>query len=142
MGYRFRPCFRNDCNMGLKDKSKANKLTGDCLILLNALGFMAWRQNNHATPVKDKKTGKVIAFQKMSHGSRKGVSDIICVSKPYGTFIALEVKIGKDKLSSDQIEFRNDLLKVNAKYFVITCIDDLMALIKNDDLRYMPKVDK
>ncbi len=129
----FRGFIRDAGSMGLKNKSRTNQLTRDCLILLQAMGYMAWRQNNHASPIKDK-TGKVVAFQKKSYGTRNGVPDIIVLCKVYGTFIGLEIKVGKDTLSKDQIEFRDDLLKTKAKYYVITCIDDLMALIDDNKL--------
>lgn len=101
---------------------------------------MAWRQNNLATPKLDDK-GKIKGFQKFKEGSRKGVPDIICVSPPHGRFIGLEIKVGKDRLSEHQVEFRDDLLKVNAQYHVISCIDDLMAIIKSDEMRLLSESD-
>ena len=125
--------------MGLKDKTRTNALTRDCLILLNAFGFMAWRQNNTPAPVVDPNTKEIIGVRTMPYGSRKGVPDIIVVSKPHGTFIGIEIKVGKDRLSENQIEFKNDLLKFNAKYYVVTEIQDLITLINDDKLRHLPE---
>lgn len=127
--------------MGLKNKTRTGKLTSDCLLLLHANGYMAWRQNNLASPLLDKATNKVIGFRKMAQGCRNGVPDILALSAPYGTLVGIEIKVGKDRLSKDQVEFRNDMLKKNARYHVVTEISDLMDIIRDDKLRYVQQID-
>ena len=133
------PIEESYIKMGLKDKTRTNKLTSDCLLLLKVNGFMAWRQNNAPTPRIDPITKKIIGVRTMAAGSRKGIPDIFAVSSPYGTLIGLEIKVGKDRQSEDQIEFMNDMLKVKAKYYIITEIDDLVRLLDNGEMRHLPK---
>ncbi len=120
--------------MGIQDKKRTNILTVSCITLLQSLGWMSWRQNNHATPNRDKDTGKIIGMRKMPPGSRKGVPDILAVPNKSGVLHGFEIKVGKDKQSEDQIQFMNDLQNRGGQYIVITEIDDLIEYLE----RYVP----
>src|SRR3990167_8334420 len=76
-------------------ESPANELTNQILELLYASGAYAWRQNMGG--IYDSKLGVYRT------GSKKGVADILGVYK--SVFIAVEVKIGKDRLSPEQEGF-------------------------------------
>jgi len=41
--------------------------------------------------------------------SKKGVSDILAIIPPYGRLVAIEVKIGKDRLSLEQKGFLKNI---------------------------------
>ena len=81
--------------------SIANVLTAEITAYLNATGFVVWRQNSVG-----KTAGRFLSV-------KKGVSDIVGYEKGTGKFIAVEVKIGKDKLTDFQIEFLLGLSKNN-----------------------------
>lgn len=71
------------------------KLTNQILNFLYHNNAFGWRQNS--TGIYDQKKGIY------RNSSKKGVSDILAIHK--GRLIAIEVKIGKDHLSSEQIGF-------------------------------------
>ena len=78
-----------------------NELTAKIVEELNSNGFIVWRQNN---------VGKV-AGRYLS--AKKGVPDIIGFQKVTGRSIFVEVKVGKDKLSAEQIKFLFDANRHN-----------------------------
>lgn len=71
----------------------ANELTTQIVSYLNLTGFDVWRQNT---------VGKV-AGRYLS--AKKGIPDICGFQKVTGKAVYIEVKIGKDKLSSEQTKF-------------------------------------
>jgi hypothetical protein len=68
---------------------------------LHRMGIKAWRNNSGS--VLQSAGGKV---RRINYGL-KGSSDIIGWM-PGGKFLAIEVKVGKDKLSEDQFNFLGD----------------------------------
>lgn len=98
--------------------TETNSLTKAILSYLNYSGHVAWR--NNTTGVFDP-TKKV--FRKSNN--RKGISDIIGIHKDSGKLIAIEVKIGKDKLSKDQIEFLDAVRKCKGIVIVAKSLDDV-----------------
>jgi len=78
-----------------------NELTAKIVEELNSNGFIVWRQNN---------VGKV-AGRYLS--AKKGVPDIIGYEKVTGRALYIEVKVGKDKLSAEQIKFLFDANRHN-----------------------------
>ncbi len=95
---------------------------------------MAWRQNNHATPQRDT-TGNLVAMRTMPTGSRKGVPDILAIPPGGGVLHGFEIKIGKDRQSSDQIQFMNDLQNRDAVYIVVKEIDDILDFLSGEKVR-------
>ncbi len=78
-----------------------------------------WRSNNIPVMVDGK-------YRRMPKYSKLGVPDIILVKD--GKFIGLECKTSKGKLSSAQIQFRDDVRKANGLYYEIRCIEDLQKV--------------
>lgn len=76
----------------------ANDTTGRIVDFLNAQGFVVWRQNT--TGIYDAAKG----VWRKNPNNRKGVADIIGFDRS-GLFVAVEVKIGEDRLSDNQAEF-------------------------------------
>lgn len=72
---------------------EANELTAEIIKRLNKIGFYVWRNNTVGYC-----NGRYM-------NAKKGVPDIIGYELKTGRFIAVEVKIGKDKLSAEQLEF-------------------------------------
>ena len=84
--------------------SAASILTNDIIAYLYEQGSFCWRQNS--TGVYDQRRGLY------RPGSKKGVSDILGIYSErgqgkllHGIFVAIEVKIGKDRLSDEQTGF-------------------------------------
>ncbi len=104
----------------------ANKLQTDIIKYLEKKGVFCWRQNNTAT--FDQRLGSYRAFAGM-----KGVPDVIAITPPTGkygggVFVGLEVKVGKDRMSTHQILFSKRCASNNAEYHVIKTLDDLKKL--------------
>lgn len=77
--------------------SPANQLTNQILQFLYEQGAWGWRQNTGG--VYDSRKG-IYRFS-----AKKGISDILGLMPPSGRLIAIEVKIGKDRLSDEQSGF-------------------------------------
>ena len=83
--------------------SKANALTKSIVTFLNLSGWKVWRQNN--VGIYDPKIKKY----RKNPNNLKGIADIIGFNKDTAQFIAIEIKIGKDKLSIHQRNFLQEL---------------------------------
>ena len=111
----------------------ANALTNTIIQWLNWNGFVVWRNNtmgvfDNTSAAKNilsmiklvLSSGKIPALSEIrkmlsrsyrkSH-ERKGVSDIIGYQKKTGRFVAVEVKWGKDKLSTEQRQFLDQMIR-------------------------------
>ena len=105
-------------------KLSANALTKHVLYLLKMKGVFAWRQNNGGVYDPTKKVFR-------ANSSMRGVPDIIGYKNTDGAkFIAIEIKVGKDKLSIHQDTFLNNLNKAGGIGRVIRNLEDLENLIK------------
>lgn len=102
----------------------ANALTKQALKVLDLCGFHVWRQNNAAVYDPTKKV-----FRRNS--STPGISDIIGFHKKTGQFIAVEIKVGKDKLSPYQERFLADVIKAGGVGKVVKTLDCLDELLIN-----------
>ena len=60
--------------------------------------------------------------------AKKGVSDILACFPPTGQLIAIEVKIGKDKLSDEQKGFMANVSAVGGQYFIASDFDNFQEL--------------
>jgi len=97
----------------------ANKLTNSVLDYLNSTGFMAWRNNTMG--VYDAKKQCYRRFNGL-----RGVGDILGIHKETGTFLSVEIKAGKDKLSVYQDKFIQDIEKHNGLACEVRQISDLI----------------
>ena len=84
--------------------------------------YFFWRQNN--VPMFDWKDK---TYRAMPKYSLKGVSDIILIRKG-GKVCFLEVKRKKGILSEHQIEFKRRCEEVGAEYYMVTSLDDVIAI--------------
>lgn len=105
-------------------KQDTNSLTKACINYLNVNGFKVWRNGNHAVYSHKRKS-----YLKPTYGSLNGVPDIIGFKKLDGSFIGVEIKTGKDKLSDAQKQFQKECEGV-AHYLVIHNIDELINYFK------------
>lgn len=103
----------------------ASDLTKAVMKKLNKAGIFAWTQNN--TPIFDPKLNHGYGAYR-SHGSLKGVPDIICILA--GQFVGIEIKAGKDRLSADQLLFKKRCERSGGKYIVARSVDDVDNLLQ------------
>ena len=106
----------------------ANSLTTAIVVYCNYNGFVVWRNNivGIYDPVKK-------VFRK-NKSQKLGVSDIIGFRKSDGKFIAIEVKIGKDKKSVSQNMFKEEVEAGNALFFEAKDFDSFKKWF-NDNLK-------
>ena len=98
-----------------------NKLTQYTIMILKLSGFNVWRQNNAAVYDPTKKVYR-------RNSSTPGIPDIIGYKKDTGVFVGVEVKVGKDKLSKDQVNFANALQDSGGWYWTVKTFDDADAI--------------
>lgn len=91
------------------------ELTRQIIEYLHRRGHLAWRNN----------TGRKghIRF------GLPGSSDILGVHKTNGRIIAIEVKVGKDKLSVAQDSFLGQVLACGGIAFVARNLDDVLKVL-------------
>jgi hypothetical protein len=106
-----------------KPVTSANALTQQVLRVLALKGYEAWRQPSHA--VWDE---KIKAYRKNS--IKRGRSDVIGFKKSTGVVIACEIKVGRDKLSTEQEDFLQAVNEAGGVGVVIRNSDDIEKLIK------------
>ena len=104
--------------------SASNELTKAIIKVLNSAGFLTWRNNTAGVYDPIKKT-----FRKNA-ALKKGVSDILGVIPGSGRILAIEVKIGSDKLSPHQHLFLNDVRDRNGSAFVAKTFDGFLESLK------------
>jgi len=102
-------------------KIDTNKLTQYTIMILRLSGFNVWRQNNAAVYDPTKKVYR-------RNSSTPGIPDIIGYKKDTGVFVGVEVKVCKDKLSKEQVNFANDLQANGGWYWVVKTFDDADAI--------------
>jgi hypothetical protein len=123
-----------------KGGQSANQLTRNIIDWLNMNGFIAWR--NNTIGIFDQKVaakrleGRKLTFKEIikvlsssyrkSH-EKKGVSDILGIEKKTGRLIAVEVKVGKDKLSMHQELFLKQVNKSGGFGIVAKSFDDFLS---------------
>lgn len=100
--------------------SRTNSLTQAVLHLVNASGFKAWRNGNHAVYSVSRR-----AFMK-NPTRLLGVPDITGYRKKDGKALYIEIKTGRDKLSEEQIKFLEQARRGNCIAFVVESITQVM----------------
>lgn len=105
-------------------KVSTNALTQQALKVLTMKGYNVWRQPSHSCYDPKKKVFR-------ANGIKRGISDIIGFKFTDGSakFIAVEIKNGKDKVSLEQQQFIDDVIKAGGKAIVLRKIEDLEAII-------------
>lgn len=96
----------------------ANQLTQYALKVLSFKGWHVWRQNNGGMFDPTKKV-----FRRGS--STPGISDVIGFNRSTGQFIAVEVKVGRDKLRPEQERFLADVEKAGGVAAVVRTLNDV-----------------
>lgn len=106
-------------------KTDTNALTKSVIDWLRWKGILAWRNNNGA--VFDPKRG---IHRKPPPGALKGVPDILGIL-PDGTFLGVEIKTGKDKLSPEQNDFLNQAIIRGAVAFEARTLECVQQRVDN-----------
>ena|SRR3990167_57457 len=95
-------------------KGEANALTNQIIDYIYRNGGFSWRASSQGT--FDASAGK------WRTGAKKGVSDVLACYK--GRLLAIEVKIGKDKLSNEQQGFLANVEACGGITYVAKYFDD------------------
>ena len=101
---------------------KHGGLVAACLGVCEAFKVFAWKNNTGSTVIGD----RFVSFGK------KGSPDILGVL-PNGRFLAVECKVGRDKVSDDQRQFLDRL--INSEAFVVVAkdtVDKFMGLLSEE----------
>lgn len=101
--------------------SHSNLLNLTLLEISHARIAKAWR--NETGTAKSFDNERVIKY------GLKGSSDILGLTKS-GRFLAIEIKVGKDFLKPEQINFKDTIERYNGLHFVIRSEDDIKEMIK------------
>ena len=99
----------------------ADEITANILGYLRAKGYVCWAQDNRGR--YNPKTGKWYPHP----NNRLGVPDILGYRKSDARFIGVEVKAGRDSLSSFQIDFLNELKEHGGLPFVAYSYEGFVA---------------
>ena len=105
-------------------KVTANALTQMALKTLPLCGFVVWRQNNGGVYDPTKKV-----FRRNS--STPGISDILCYQKKTVKIIAIEIKVGRDKVSWQQTEFLKGINDNGGIAHVVRTPEELENIIEH-----------
>lgn len=111
-----------------KKQSPANALTDAVIRYLSTYGCATARINT--TGIYDENLGRY-----RFSGSTKGVEDISCIlpviinGRKFGIAIAVEIKIGKDRLSDDQKLRRDKVEAAGGHYIVAKTFDEFKETI-------------
>ena len=87
----------------------AAALTNAIIASLHRRGCYAWRAQS---------TGVATSSGKWRTAPKKGVSDVLALCPPNGQMLAIEVKIGRDRLSDEQEGFLKNVEHVGGRSFV------------------------
>ena len=106
--------------------SEENKIQKEILQTVQKMGLaFIWRNNQ--IPVKGRRFVGL-----------KGVPDLIGIL-PCGTFIGIEVKTPKGKLTRCQEQFRDDCMKNNGLYIVARSVNDVLEkLVMRKEIFSLP----
>lgn len=96
--------------------TNANQLAAYAVKVFTRAGWVAWRQNNVA--VCDK--GQFRRFVGL-----RGVSDVIGFHRETGRFLAIEIKVGRDRLSAEQENFLQSVNRAGGLGLIVRHANDL-----------------
>lgn len=103
-----------------KPVPKANDVTGEIIKFLTYHHYTVWRQNT--TGIFDKERG----VWRKNPTTKKGVSDIIGFD-PSGRFVAIEIKVGRDRISDDQAKFLAQVHEAGGLAMIARSLDDFFT---------------
>ena len=103
--------------------SKTGTTTDAIINFLNMVGFYVWRNNTTGVWNADRQV-----FIKNKR-IKKGVADVLGVDWN-GRSIAIEVKIGEDRLSVDQTLFATECIARSVVYIIAGHIDDVVKSLR------------
>ena len=118
-----------------KKQSPANALTDAVMQYMKLLGCAVARINT--TGIYDEAKGRY-----RTSGATKGVEDVTCTMPVFvqghkiGVTVAVEVKIGRDKMSEDQEKRKDRLEKAGGHYIVAKTFDQFKEDIDELKRRY------
>lgn len=101
-------------------QSLANVLTKAIIDYITLNGGVAWRINNVAVVMPD--------GSRRAGGMVRGIADIHACIK--GKHLSIEVKIGKDKQSPEQIAMQKSIEKAGGIYLIAKNLDMVVDFIK------------
>ena len=110
----------------------ADEMTANILGYLRAKGYVCWAQDNRGR--YNPKTGKWYPHP----NNRVGVPDILGYRKSDARFIGVEVKAGRDSLSSFQIDFLNELKEHGGLPFVAYSYEGFVQSFERRGLHSLP----
>lgn len=93
-----------------------------CLDYLTFKGVFHWRQNAGVIPTGDGRFRRFVG--------KKGLPDVWIVLPPHGTLLALEVKRPGGKMSEDQVQFHDDLVRLGGISVCVSSVDELAEDLK------------
>lgn len=120
----------------LSRRKETASLTKAVLDYLQLNRFVAWRQNTGAATFQS-------VNKKGEHHSRtvffgkKGISDILALHGN-GTFFAIEIKTGDDRLSKEQMMFAFKILSNNGMFLEVRSLDSLIDQL--DSWKHSPQM--
>jgi Holliday junction resolvase-like predicted endonuclease len=102
--------------------SAANSLTKAIINYITLKGGYAVRINTQGQ--YDEKRG----IWRKSH-TRLGTSDVIACYR--GQFVSVEVKVGKDRQSPEQVKTEQDVKRAGGLYWMVRTLDEFIELFEN-----------
>ena len=85
-------------------------------------GYMAWRNNVAPIPIR---RGREIVGMRRVDPHIVGMADILCVMKPSGRLLGIEVKTAKGKVTDKQKDWGERLEASGGKYLVARSWDEV-----------------
>lgn len=98
--------------------TQTNETTRQIINFLFYNEVFCWRQNT---------TGIPLANGGFRPTSKKGLPDIVAILKPYGTFVAIEIKIGKDRLRDEQFGFLENVKRMGGQALIVNSFEDFKS---------------
>jgi len=97
--------------------TETNLITNSIIKYIDVMGGAAFRINTSGIPII--KGGKVIGFRKSRN---KGAADIRIIFAGYS--IDVEIKIGKDKMNPDQVQFAERVKSAGGEYWEVRSFEE------------------
>lgn len=105
-------------------KPTETDLVRECIRIAHTLGCLAWRCNVGAFVGEYRGRRRVVRF------GIKGMADILGIL-PGGRFLAVECKLGKNKLTTEQTEFHLAIDRQGGVVMVARDVETFAATLRN-----------
>ena len=103
--------------------SASNELTRKIIEFIHSSGSFAWRASSVGLYDSSKNIHRT--------APKKGVSDVLGIIAPSGRTLAVEIKIGKDRLSDEQTGFLANIEHYGGLSFVAKDFDSFVNFWQN-----------